>query len=68
MYRNGVKVFYENVREVLGPNRILTTSLDYEHLDNINGFNQEGLAYPNDPWREVSRTVNDILAWKVSDL
>ena len=51
MYCNGVKVLYEKVREVLGPNWILITSLDYEHLDNINGFNQEGLAYPNNPWR-----------------
>ena len=49
MYCNGIKVFYEKVREVLETNMILTTSLDYKHLDKINVVNQEGLAYPNDP-------------------
>jgi len=29
----------------------------------INGVNQEGLANPDDPWEEVSRTVNDMLSW-----
>ena len=32
-------------------------------IEFINGINQEGLANPDDPWEEVSRTVNDMLAW-----
>jgi len=64
VYRKGVDMFYHRLRDVLGFDRILTTSLDYDHLDMINGVNQEGLAYPNDPWEAVSKTVNEVLAWK----
>ena len=48
---------------VLGPNRVITTSPDWANIDMINGVNQEGLANPDDPWEEVSRTVNDMLSW-----
>jgi len=34
-------------------------------IEYINGVNQEGLANPDDPWEEVSRTVNDMLAWNL---
>ena len=52
IYRDGVKTFYQRIREVLGPDRVLTTSLDYEFVSEgfINGVNQEGLAQPDDPW------------------
>ena len=58
IYRDGVKTFYQRIREVLGPDRVLTTSLDYEYVSEgfINGVNQEGLAQPDDPW-EVSQAV-----------
>jgi len=64
VYRDGVRTFYQRIREVLGPDRVLTTSLDYEFLDYINGVNQEGLAEPDDPWNEVTETVNEVLAWR----
>lgn len=68
-YRKGVKKFYRRVWEVLGDSRALITELDYDMMEFINGVNQEGLAKPYDPWKEVSRTVNNVLAWKVlSDL
>lgn len=51
------------MQEVLGPNRVITTSPDWANIDMINGVNQEGLANPDDPWEEVSRTVNDMLSW-----
>ena len=50
-------------QEVLGPNRVITTSPDWANIDMINGVNQEGLANPDDPWEEVSRTVNDMVSW-----
>ena len=49
VYREGVGTFYERVRAVLGPSRVITTSPDYEFIGFINGVNQEGLANPDDP-------------------
>ena len=49
VYRDGVRTFYQRVRDTLGPERVLTTQLDYEYLDYINGVNQEGLGRPDDP-------------------
>eukprot|EP00566_Odontella_aurita_P008825 CAMPEP_0113542474 /NCGR_PEP_ID=MMETSP0015_2-20120614/9630_1 /TAXON_ID=2838 /ORGANISM="Odontella" /LENGTH=814 /DNA_ID=CAMNT_0000442541 /DNA_START=167 /DNA_END=2610 /DNA_ORIENTATION=- /assembly_acc=CAM_ASM_000160 len=64
VYKRGVRTFYERVREVLGPDRLLTTSLDYRNTDMIDGVNLEGLARPDDAWVEVARTVNRVLSWK----
>lgn len=58
VYRDGVRTFYQRIREVLGPDRVLTTSLDYEFLDYINGVNQEGLAEPDDPVRFLASSKN----------
>ena len=52
-----------SLQEVLGPNGVITTSPDWANIDMINGVNQEGLANPDDPWEEVSRTVNEMLSW-----
>ena len=64
VYYEGVETFYRRIRAVLGPDRFLTTSIDYSYLGLINGVNQEGLAEPDDPWDEVSETVNEVLAWR----
>lgn len=63
-YREGVREFYERIRAVIGQDGILTTSLDMEFVDYINGVNREGLAKPNDPWEKVTRTVNHVLRWQ----
>ena len=64
VYWEGVEAFYKRIRGVLGPDRVLTTSLDFRYLKYINGVNQEGLAEPDDPWDEVTETVNEVLAWR----
>jgi len=64
IYRNGVKTFYKRIREAIGQDGVLTTSLDYEFSEYINGVNQEGLANPDDPWEHVTRTVNNVLSWE----
>ena len=64
VYTDGVESVYRRIRSVLGPDRILTTSLDLRYLEYINGVNQEGLAEPDDPWDEITETVNEVLAWR----
>ena len=65
IYWKGVKNFYERIWDILGENRALLTDFNFQMTKYINGPNLEGLARPNDPWKEVSRTVNNVLAWKV---
>ena len=64
VYRRGVETFYKRIREVIGQDGVLTTSLDKEFAQYINGVNQEGLANPDDPWEHATRTVNNVLSWE----
>ena len=64
VYRRGVETFYKRIREVIGQDGVLTTSLDKEFAQYINGVNQEGLANPDDPWEHSTRTVNNVLSWE----
>ena len=64
VYRRGVETFYKRIREVIGQDGVLTTSLDKEFAQYINGVNQEGLANPDDPWEHTTRTVNNVLSWE----
>ena len=41
VYREGVETFYKRIRSVIGEEGVLTTSLDYEFSQYINGVNQE---------------------------
>ena len=64
VYRRGVETFYKRIRKVIGQDGVLTTSLDKEFAQYINGVNQEGLANPDDPWEHTTRTVNNVLSWE----
>ena len=64
VYRRGVETFYKRIRNVIGQDGVLTTSLDKEFAKYINGVNQEGLANPDDPWEHSTRTVNNVLSWE----
>ena len=64
VYYEGIEAFYGRIRDVLGPHRYLTTSLDCKYVGLLNGVNQEGLAGPRDPWNQVAATVNNVLAWR----
>ena len=60
----GWKPFFKRIRKVIGQDGVLTTSLDKEFAQYINGVNQEGLANPDDPWEHTTRTVNNVLSWE----
>jgi hypothetical protein len=63
-YRQGVQTFYQRLRETIGKDAVIITSLDPNNKQYINGYNLEGLANPNDAWIDVSRTVNEVLSWQ----
>jgi len=64
-YWEGVINLYNDIWDILGEGRILLTEFNFDMNSFINGPNLEGLARPGDPWKEVSKTINQVLAWKI---